>query len=277
MPQSLKPFDDWYVLETITPRIVAIGEPKYYQLNWSYLLIGEAAALLFDTGPGERNIKPVAAALTSLPLTVLPSHLHFDHVGNLKHFDRVAFAGLPLLRSFERDGMIEAPEDYVLGQYENRFWTPVRCSEWLPLGKPLDLGNLSLELWHTPGHSPESISLFCREDNVLLAADVLYPGPLYAQIPNADLAAYLETANRLAARIEDDTLILCGHGDTPETPAPRMARADLLDIAKALSLIRDGALAPQSRHPFSFPVNARMTLLASEASFGPWQRPASNI
>ena len=34
-----------------------------------------------------------------------------------------------------------------------------------------------LQLWHTPGHSPDSISCYVEEDHVLLAADTLMPIP----------------------------------------------------------------------------------------------------
>lgn len=123
----------------------------------------------------------------------------------------------------------------------------------------------------------ESVSLYDRASNLLFAADVLYPGPLYARIPNANLPDYLATAERLIGTIDDATVILCGHGDTAETPAPRMARQDLCDIRDGLRRIRDGAAKPISQNPLSFPINARMTLLASEASFGTWQTASTNI
>jgi cyclase len=43
----------------------------------------------------------------------------------------------------------------------------------------LRLGNKTLQLWHTPGHSPDSIVCLIREDRVLFAADTLMPVPYY--------------------------------------------------------------------------------------------------
>ena len=97
---SFRWFDDWYATEQIAEGVTAIGEPHYHQVNWNYLIEGQTRALLFDTGPGIRNIAPVVESLTSKPLTVLPSHMHFDHTGNLHRFSNIAMADLPILSRF---------------------------------------------------------------------------------------------------------------------------------------------------------------------------------
>src|SRR5918992_746261 len=167
-------FDDWYLVERIASGLFGIGEPKYHQINWSYLIIGEDRALLFDTGPGLRDITAVVASLTDKPVTALLSHLHFDHTGNFHRFADRAMADLPILRTCEANGVFIAPEHMFLGSYEDMSWVPVTIGHWWPIGHRIDLGGRSLKIIATPGHSPDSISLFDREENVLLAGDFLY-------------------------------------------------------------------------------------------------------
>jgi hydroxyacylglutathione hydrolase len=269
LAQGVRWFDDWFVIENIAPGIHAIGEPRFHQINWNYLIEGQHTALLFDTGPGVRDISEVVRALTKLPLIALPSHMHFDHTGNLHRFQNIALADLPVLRDCMRDGMLHATDDLFRGFLEGMVWKPVRISEWWPIGRRVDLGGRHLDLLHTPGHSPDSVSLFDGDAKILFAADFVYPGPLYAQVPGANLADYLKTAEALLLQIDDQTQILCAHG-APDNKgkhrAPLMNKQDISDLRSALMVLKVSGKTPKETV-----VNARMSLLANKAAYASWQ------
>jgi glyoxylase-like metal-dependent hydrolase (beta-lactamase superfamily II) len=267
-------FDDWYVIDKIGSGLFGIGEPKYHQINWNYLIVGHDRALLFDTGPGLRDITPVVTSLTDKPVTALLSHLHFDHTGNFHRFTSRALADLPILRACETGGLFIAPEQMFLGSYENISWVPVSIRRWWPIGHRIDLGGRSLEIIATPGHSPDSISLFDRVHNILLAADFLYPGDLYAQIPGASLPDYLATAETLLHGFPADMMIFGAHGmehgeDAPE--APVLSWHDLVDLTSTLGAIRDNSLPPACQHPDRYVINEVLALLAGPQSYGSWR------
>ncbi len=265
---SFRWFDDWYAIEQIAEGVTAIGEPHYHQVNWNYLVEGQTRALLFDTGPGIRNIAPVVESLTGKPLTVLPSHMHFDHTGNLHRFSNIAMADLPILRACNIDGVLHASDDLYLGHYENMVWKPVAVNAWLPIGHEIDLGGRKVELVHTPGHSPDSISLWEADANILFAADFIYPGPLYAQVPGSDLHDYLASAQRLLALISAQTEIFCAHGKESNEGkyfAPVMRFSDVCDLETALLKLK-----ASGEKPAESVINERMNLLASEAAYACW-------
>lgn len=262
-------FDDWFAIEEIAPGVYAIGEPRFHQINWNYLIEGTDRALLFDTGPGVRDISEPVKSLTRLPVTALPSHMHFDHTGNLHRFEDIAFTDLPVLRACEKNGIFQASDELFLGYYEGMAWKPIRVSQWLPIGSVIDLGQRKLEVIHTPGHSPESISLLDRQAGILFAADYVYPGSLYAQIPGADLADYLSAAESLLPILHPETRIFCAHGrpnQQRQHRAPMLTRDDIADLAAALKALKQSGLQPEK-----WPVNARMSLLTAASAFASWQ------
>lgn len=271
LAEGVRWFDDWFAIEQVAPGVIAIGEPRFHQINWNYLILGTRRALIFDTGPGVRNIAAVVRRLTTLPVTALPSHMHYDHTGGLSGFGNIALPDHAVLRNCMRDGWLMPTDDLYVGYWEGMAWTPVKPSQWLAIGAEIDLGVRRLELLHTPGHSPDSIALIDKANGLLFAADFVYPGKLYAQIANSDVAAYLETAEALLPQLRDGTTILCAHGK-PDAQrlhrAPRLARQDVADLRDSLRRLK-----ASGERPAAWPVNDRMSLLLSEDAFRAWQQP----
>jgi hydroxyacylglutathione hydrolase len=271
LADGLSWFDDWFALEDIAQGIIAIGEPRYHYRNWNYLIEGDDAALLFDTGPGLRDIAPVVASITKKPLIVVPSHLHFDHVGNLHKFSSIAMADLPLLRALDQNGVIQENADLFLGDWENLKWPHFSVSRWLAIGSEINLGGRTLEVFHTPGHSPDSITLYLKPDNILLVADFIYPGALYAQVPGSNLADYLSSADALLAHCPRSCRLFGAHGADPAPQgqrAPELKMTDIVDLQRALAKLKN-----EGGQPENTVINDRMSLLASKDAFAPWQSP----
>jgi hydroxyacylglutathione hydrolase len=261
--------DDWFAIEEVAPGVIAIGEPRFHQINWNYLILGTRRALMFDTGPGVRNISAAVRRLTTLPVTALPSHMHFDHTGGLPCFGNIALADLPVLRGCMKDGWLMPTDDLFVGYWEGMTWAPVKPAHWLAVGSVIDLGGRHLKLLHTPGHSPDSISLHDEANGLLFAADLVYPGKLYAQIANSDLRSYLDASEALLPLLPEATTILCAHGK-PDAQrlhrAPRLGRQDVADLAASLRRLK-----ASGERPAQWPVNDRMSLLLSDAAFLSWQ------
>ena len=81
--------DAWFEVYQVAPAVFAIYEPHQAEETIGYLIVGHQRALLFDTGMGIGDVKSVTAQLTHLPIVVLNSHTHDDHVGGNWQFDTV--------------------------------------------------------------------------------------------------------------------------------------------------------------------------------------------
>ncbi len=262
----LRWFDDYYVVGEMGEGAFAIGEPLYGQCNFSYLIVGAQRALLFDTGPGVRDISPVVRALTSLPVEVLPSHLHFDHTGNLYRLDDVALPDLPALHAQVHDGVFSLGLYQSLGFMEGFERKPFRVAHWLEIGSEIDLGERRLQLLNVPGHTPESVVLVDRGSNRVYAGDFIYPSDIYAFLPGASLADYAASARRLDAMVDDQTKFHGAHGcdRPPLVDVPTLTRADVRALGDALALAANSA-GPLGHgwFPRVVPVSQRVTLLAT--------------
>lgn len=71
--------------------------------NCCSLVLGRKYAILFDTMSGYGDLRGYVESLTSLPVIVINSHGHFDHMGGNYQFDETYMSPLdrPLLPQFE--------------------------------------------------------------------------------------------------------------------------------------------------------------------------------
>ena len=81
---------DWFTVERLDGDTFAISEYGHREEMHSYLLLGAARALLIDAGLGIGRIGAVVSELTALPVTAAVTHVHWDHIGGLGDFERIA-------------------------------------------------------------------------------------------------------------------------------------------------------------------------------------------
>jgi glyoxylase-like metal-dependent hydrolase (beta-lactamase superfamily II) len=242
--------EPWFEVYRIRPSVFALYEPKQFEEVISYLIVGNKRALLFDTGLGVGKISAVTSRLTSLPIVVVNSHTHFDHVGGNAEFSEVWNRDLPYTRQnmrgqtnqYSRDALEPErlcgalPPGVDAKSYSIRPW---KSTHTLRDGERIDLGGRELEVIFTPGHTPDSLSLLDRRNGLLFTGDTFYPGPIYLFTPETDFAAYAHSVNRLAALVPRLKLLLPAHN------VPVAEPSYLTRLAEAVKQVRDGTAKPR--------------------------------
>jgi glyoxylase-like metal-dependent hydrolase (beta-lactamase superfamily II) len=262
-------YDDYFTVQALDERTFAIGEPRYHQQNYSYLIVGTERALLFDAGPGQRDIRPVAQSLTDRPITFIPSHFHYDHVGNQITFAHVAVVDLPYLRARARDNRLQLTFAEHLGVAERIEAPTLVVDEWLPPGSRISLGHRALQVLYTPGHTEDSISLLDLDSGDLFTGDFIYPGPLFAFLPNSGMGDYLQGADTVLGAVPANARIFGAHRVAPPG-APKLAIEDVEDLESALRAIRAGELRGTGVYPVVYRVNSRLELYAEPRWLQNW-------
>jgi glyoxylase-like metal-dependent hydrolase (beta-lactamase superfamily II) len=204
---------DWFHVIPLDESTYAISEPKYWLKNVSYLLIGTRSALLFDTGPGMYSIRPVVDRLTHVPVLVLPSHLHFDHVGRIDEFPRVALVSTPALRRQAIDGTLNESKEQYLLPTKHEF----RVTRWLNSGEILDLGGRRITVLATPGHTPDSVSLVDLEHHRIFTGDLLNRDGTLAAAPGSDIGELVVSLAAVVKYAPPGSVAYEAHSERPIT------------------------------------------------------------
>jgi len=245
--------DPWFEVYKPAPDVFAIYEPHQAEEVISYLIVGEKRALLFDTGMGISDMRKVTAEITKLPITVLNSHTHDDHVGGNWQFDTIYSMDTEFThqnaRGSREDAQAEITADQICGRLPQGFdvksyaTRPWKIAAYVHDGDRIDLGGRTLELIATPGHTPDAISLIDRINGLLFTGDTYYPAPIWLFRPETDLDAYARSIRRLAALAPQVKLVLGAHNIPVAQPAvlPR--------LVDAFADVRAGKVTPAPDSP----------------------------
>jgi glyoxylase-like metal-dependent hydrolase (beta-lactamase superfamily II) len=159
-------------------------EPRFYTTYVNlYLLIGKEKALLIDTGTGLFSLKPLVQRLIGhKELIVLNTHSDFDHRGSNEEFNLVYIHSSEvneLSKPFDLSFLKDLPQDFAKNYMQKDFiLKPVKSVKGIEDGFVFNLGNISIKVIHTPGHSPGSISLLSSKKE-LFTGDTAHYGTIY--------------------------------------------------------------------------------------------------
>jgi glyoxylase-like metal-dependent hydrolase (beta-lactamase superfamily II) len=232
-------FQDWFDVYKLIKGTYAIYEPNQFEEAICYLVIGEERAVLIDTGNGIGDVKKVVSELTNLPVSVVLTHEHYDHVAGAYRFKNIAMFdnadALNVLKAGRDNASLQKylKNDYLWKPlpkgFEPKTWTipAMEPTSLLHDGDIIDLGGRKLEVIYTPGHSPGSICLLDRENRILFTGDHFFPGPLYAHPPDVNIDDYIASNEKLSHRIDEYDYICAGHNDpwVKSEVIPRVGKA----------------------------------------------------
>ncbi len=234
----------WFEVYRIDPGIYVIYEPGQFEEAISTLVLGEERAALIDTGCGIGDIKALVGEFTDLPMIVVNTHTHNDHVAQNYLFDEIAVYDDPVSREaaekgYDHENMAHLiaegmtwkplPEEFESDAYHV---PPFEVTRWLQDGDEIDLGGRTLEVIHTPGHSPDSVCLLDRGARLLWTGDLFYTGGIYTYLPGGDIDAFIESYRKIIGLFPHYDRLMPSHNE------PWVEKEILREVLKAVEGIR---------------------------------------
>ncbi len=175
-------------------------------------IVGDPAtseAIVIDPGGDAGDIAAALAAHELRVTAIVATHAHFDHLLAAEELRRLTGAPFHLN---ERDR-------FLLDWYREsgrlflgvELPPPPEVDETAGEGEVLRAGSAALEVIHTPGHSPGSISLL--SDVALFSGDTLFAGSVgRTDLPGGDGAALVATVRSKLFTLDEGLPVLPGHG-----------------------------------------------------------------
>ncbi len=250
---KVKQPDPWFEVYSLTNDVYAIYEDGQFEEVISYLVLGEEKAILIDSGNGVGDIKAVVERLTDLSVMILNTHTHGDHVGGNYQFKEVAVLDSPYSRERAEKGQTKdqmghhLEDDMVwkpLPPYfniENWRIRPFKTTRWLNDGDKVDLVSRTLEIIHTPGHSPDSICILDRKDRLFWTGDSFYPAPIYIYASNTSLDEFINSFRRMTSLMKYYDWVIPSHNE------PYVENKLIKECYLAAKNIRAGAAGPYKK------------------------------
>ena len=177
-------------------------------------------AIVID--PGD-NAAAILRALQRHGLTlakIIATHAHFDHLLAGRRLQEATAAGFylhpadrPLLTGMQQTTV--SWMGYDPGE-------PPQISGDLTAGEVITIGDVALEVRHTPGHSPGGVTLVDHAGRRAFTGDALFAGGIgRTDLPGGNARTLLASIRSQILTLPDEYAVLSGHGEASSVGAER--------------------------------------------------------
>ncbi len=177
-------------------------------------------AAVVDPGGDIERITGAAAKLGVTIEKIWITHGHIDHAGGAARLARET--GVPIEGPHKEDdfwitGMPRQSETF--GMRDVEVFEPNR---WLHDGDTVTIGEETLQVIHTPGHTPGHVVFYHPQARLAIVGDVLFAGSIgRTDFPRGDYATLISSIRDKLFPLGDDVTFLPGHGPTSTFGAER--------------------------------------------------------
>jgi len=170
------------------------------------------SCLIVDPGDEGKKLTNLLNTRKLKPIAILLTHAHFDHIGAVDlirnhynipvyvHKQEENWLGDPALNGSEFFRLMEPvkanPADHVIRQEGE-----------------MKIGEFEFRIFHTPGHSPGSISFYFEGDGFIISGDTLFQSSIgRTDLPGGNQTQLLKSIHDKLLTLPEDTYVLPGHG-----------------------------------------------------------------
>jgi|SRR5579875_2230708 len=172
----------------------------------------DRSCLVFDPGGEGKKLINLLNKRGLKPVAILLTHAHFDHIGAVDEVRN--FYKIPVYVHKQEEKWLSDPSLNC-----SQFFTmiePIQASSAdhvINHEGPMTVGDFTFHVYHTPGHSPGSVSYYFAEDGIVISGDALFQGSIgRTDLPGGNQQELLKSIHDKLLTLPEETYVLSGHG-----------------------------------------------------------------
>lgn len=188
-------------------------------------------ALIIDPGFAEHESEEVLNEISRYNLRIkyiINTHGHVDHISGNAMVKRVTNAQIAIHR--EDAEMLTNPIENLSWMLGMKISSPPPDITFTGREK-IKVGSLEFEIIHTPGHTPGSISLYCKDKKIVFVGDTLFAGSIgRTDLPGGSFKELISSIKNKLFTMSDETVVYPGHEEATTIGKERVGNPFLKNI-----------------------------------------------
>lgn len=180
--QIIYPMKQEFTVKKLMENIYWIWEFYHPERVISFLVVWQERCLLIDTWMWLLNIKNEIRKITKLPITVINTHLHWDHIWGNYLFDEILLFDYSISKKIAKNWISNEDLTTKYDNIPNAHFIQKFNYDWIiKKWEIIKIHPFNFKILHTPWHSQDSISLYEENEWILFCGDVLYEWTIYVE------------------------------------------------------------------------------------------------
>lgn len=192
-----------------------------------YIIEDESSkeALVIDPGGEADKIVDMLDTLGASLKYIYLTHCHADHTHGVNELRAQKGATVLIHRAdYENINNDRINLATYIGLNEIYIDDVMRVDEY----DKIHVGNIELEVIHTPGHTEGGSSLYCKEEKMVFTGDAMFRGTWgRTDLPTGSLEQIMDSIMEKLLKLPDDTIVYPGHGKSTMIREERPIYEDL--------------------------------------------------